>query len=135
MYEESQQANTRLKDDLEKVRHELVSSKKKFEEALKVKFSMLIRVPIFALNTQNLSSLKILANIIKQKLCLQVANSGGLTETEKKEKKALEKKLCEMEEELKVSLFLKLEKFPIVKFSTPSHETCIQPRSYKIEKN
>lgn len=119
MYEESQQANTRLKDDLEKVRHELVSSKKKFEEALKVKFSMLIIVPIFALI---LSSLKILANIIKQKLCLQVANSGGLTETEKKEKKALEKKLCEMEEELKVSLFLKLEKFPIVKFSTPSHQ-------------
>ena len=36
-------------------------------------------------------------------LSLQVANSGGLTETEKKEKKALEKKLCEMEEELKVS--------------------------------
>merc|ERR1712062_489469 len=52
-------------DDLSKVRSELVSSKKKFEEALKV------------------------------------ANSGGLTETEKKEKKALEKKLCEMEEELK----------------------------------
>ena len=120
MYEESQQANTRLKDDLEKVRHELVSSKKKFEEALKVKFSMLIIVPIFALIHK--SSLKILANIIKQKLCLQVANSGGLTETEKKEKKALEKKLCEMEEELKVSLFLKLEKFPIVKFSTPSHQ-------------
>merc|ERR1712223_1467646 len=67
LYEESQQANTRLSDDLSKVRRELVSSKKKFEEALKV------------------------------------ANSGGLTETEKKEKKALEKKLCEMEEELKVS--------------------------------
>ena len=38
MYEESQQANTRLKGDLEKVRNELVSTKKKFEEALKVKF-------------------------------------------------------------------------------------------------
>ena len=36
MYEESQHANTRLKDDLDKVRNELVSSKKKFEEALKV---------------------------------------------------------------------------------------------------
>merc|ERR1711997_878476 len=60
LYEESQQANTRLSDDLSKVRSELVSSKKKFEEALKV------------------------------------ANSGGLTETEK-----MEKKLCEMEEELK----------------------------------
>ena len=36
MYEESQQANTRLKGDLEKVRNELVSTKKKFEEALKV---------------------------------------------------------------------------------------------------
>ena len=34
---------------------------------------------------------------------LQAATSGGLSETEKKEKKALEKKLCEMEEELKVS--------------------------------
>jgi hypothetical protein len=66
LYEESQQANTRLSDDLSKVRSELVSSKKKFEEAIKV------------------------------------ANSGGLTETEKKEKKALEKKLCEMEEELKL---------------------------------
>ena len=42
MYEESQQANTRLKDDLEKVRNELISSKKKFEEALKVNFSILI---------------------------------------------------------------------------------------------
>ena len=38
MYEEAQQANTRLKGDLEKVRNELVSTKKKFEEALKVKF-------------------------------------------------------------------------------------------------
>ena len=36
--------------------------------------------------------------------CFQAATSGGLSETEKKEKKALEKKLCEMEEELKVSV-------------------------------
>ncbi len=38
--------------------------------------------------------------------CFQAATSGGLSETEKKEKKALEKKLCEMEEELKVSIKL-----------------------------
>ena len=40
MYEESQQANTRLSDDLTKVRTELVSSKKKFEEAMKVIISV-----------------------------------------------------------------------------------------------
>merc|ERR1719266_3256734 len=65
LYEESQQANTRLKEDLQKLNNDHSLSKKKLEDALKV------------------------------------ANSGGLTETEKKEKKALEKKLCEMEEELK----------------------------------
>merc|ERR1711997_661221 len=65
LYEESQQTNSRLGEDLAKVRDELVTSRKKWEEALKV------------------------------------ANIGGLTDTEKKEKRALEKKLTEMEEELK----------------------------------
>ena len=37
LYEESQTANSRLSEDLTKVREELVISKKKWEEALKVK--------------------------------------------------------------------------------------------------
>ena len=39
LYEESQQANTRLKDDLEKLSNENAVSKKKLEDAMKVLFT------------------------------------------------------------------------------------------------
>ena len=79
----------------------------------------------------------------KSEEALKVANSGGLTETEKKEKKALEKKLCEMEEELKVSWFLEIVLLSFVlhdfclSLSPPPHNEYrgLQPRPCKEQDN
>ena len=46
LYEESQQANTRLKDDLEKLSNENAVSKKKLEDAMKV-FLHIIKIQEF----------------------------------------------------------------------------------------
>ena len=83
--------NSRLRDDLAKTRDELSAAKKKLETAVQVRK-----------NSWKNSWNRLIIHFF---LVLQTpAPSGGLTDTEKKEKQALEKKLSEMEEELKVRI-------------------------------
>ena len=59
LYEESQQANTRLKDDLEKLSNENAVSKKKLEDAMKV-FLHIIKMSMLYLKYKMIEFLLVL---------------------------------------------------------------------------
>ena len=100
LWEQSQIDNSRLRDELTRTRDELGAAKKKMDTMAQV-FSVL---NFSALGIFLKSALE--SHTFLSLLSLQAPpSSSGITDTEKKEKIALEKKLSEMEEELKVRNF------------------------------
>ena len=106
MWEASQAENSRLKMEMNSLRLELESTKHQLENAFQVRRGILIR----ATNTlySNLQVSNIMSSVLQ-------ATNNSVSDTEKEEKQAMEKKLEEMEEKIKVTILLTSTMFRFLK--------------------